>query len=416
MKHSNLILISLFLFSLFLTSCEKDDSPEPQPSGNESTVYDVTLTDNTVYIDSIEVNQLIEIDTANHIYYFEGADPEILNLEKGDILLLHGIALRKVFSVSTEGNTTRIETEYATLNEAILDGEISWNREIDFNEGVVPEVVMNGKNIKLKSATEDGYEFEFTYGKFKYRIKFVFSDKRADLEFEITKELVKPVNAKFKVTGFIENFYSKTEMKFENSKLTQFGQKNSNIKGELSLNLIVAGSGRDEVVFELPVILLKFPTTVGAIPVDINLKVLFLMNCVVPVDGSSRVEVTFSYNSTTGVKYDGTNVTADASIGDHNMDKKTAETGASSAIGANFGLAFPRLEIAAFDESVVPWIHTAFLIGGDYTFTPPCQQARSQFIGACGIDFSFLGLKYSVKKTLWQEEKILLRAGECPEN
>ena len=99
------------------------------------------------------------------------------------------------------------------------------------------------------------------------------------------------------------------------------------------------------------------------------------------------------------------------------MEDNITQTGASSAIGANFGLAFPRLEIGIFDKLIVPWIHTAFLIGGDYTFTPPCQQAKCQFIGACGIDFKFLlGYSYSLNKTLWQEEKVLLQAGECPEN
>jgi len=147
--------------------------------------------------------------------------------------------------------------------------------------------------------------------------------------------------------------------------------------------------------------------------VFINLKVLFVINCVVPVDGSSQVEVKFEYNSTTGIKYNGTEVSADASIGDQSMDKNKAQTGASSAIGVNFGLAFPRLEIGVFDELIVPWIQTAFLIGGDYTFTPACQQAKSQFIGACGFDLSFLGFGYSAKKTLWQEEKILLQSGDC---
>jgi hypothetical protein len=64
----------------------------------------------------------------------------------------------------------------------------------------------------------------------------------------------------------------------------------------------------------------------------------------------------------------------------------------------------------------VPWIQTAFLIGGDFTFTPPWQQAKCMYIGACSFDISFLGFKYSANKTLWQEEKVLLKAGECPDD
>lgn len=411
MKSVKFFLLSIGVIFL-LNTCEKDNSVEPV--NTENSVYDVTLTDNTVLIDESAAQSLVRIDTANYIYYFESSDPTITNLEPDDIILIYGTALRRVTNVTHEGNQTSVETAYATLNEAIQDGEISWNKEINFKNGVTPVVQMNGQNIRYKSANADSIDFEFTYGDFTYKIKFRLFESKADVEFEVSKDLVKPVTAKFTAKGSIENFYSNAEIKFEGGQLTKFGQKNTNLKGDLTLNLTVAGSGRDEVVFELPVVLLQYPVMVGPIPVTINLKVLFVINCVVPVDGSSQVEVRFTYNSITGIQYNGADVSIDASMGNQNMDKKITQTGASSAIGANFGLAFPRLEIGVFDDLVVPWIHTAFLIGGDYTFTPPCQQAKSQFIGACGVNLSFLGFGYSANHTMWQEEKMLLQSGDCP--
>jgi len=412
MKHTPFIVLLSAVFLMF-SGCEKDDPT--LPGGEESVVYDVTYTDQTVYIDDQDVQSLIRIDTANYIYYFESSNSKIASLEVDDILLIHGIALRRVTGITLNGDEMRVETGYATLNEAIRDGEISWNKEISFTDGVIPDVQMQGQRIELKSVTEDGFEFEFPYGDFTYRIKFSFTDKKAEVEFEITKDLAGPVTAKFLTRGSIENFYSSTEMKFENSKLTRFGQKNPGMQGELVLNLTVAGSGRDGITFDFPVVLIKFPMMVGPIPVTINVKVLFVFNCAVPVDGSSQVETRFTYNSTTGIRYDGTKVTADASMGDQSMEKNKAQTGASSAISASFGLAFPRLEIGIFKEIIVPWIHTAFLIGGDYTVYPACQQAKSQFIGACGLNLSFLGFSYNANTVLWQEEKVLLQSGDCPE-
>lgn len=409
-----MLFLSSISFLILFSTCEKDESdPLPSPQ-EETTVYNVTLTDQTVFIDSLLVEDLVRIDTSEYVYYFDSDDPRIKNLKSGDILMIYGLALRKVSNIAETSYGTRVETTYATLNEAIKDGEIAWKREINFREGIIPVVEMNGQEFKLKSANDTGFEFELPLGEYKYRIKFVLSDKSATVEFEIKKELATNITAKFLATGIIENFYSSADMKFEDSKLTRFKQQNSNLKGELRLNLTVAGSGRDNIVLDFPVVLLKFPTMVGPIPVDINVKVLFVMNCSVPVDGSSRVDVKFSYNSTTGIQYNGTKVSADGSVGDHAMEKNITETGASSAIAANFGLAFPRLEIGIFKELVVPWIQTAFLIGGDYTFTPACQQARSQFIGACGVNLSFLGFGYNASTTLWQVEKILLKTGECP--
>jgi len=412
MKHHRLSLLSVLVFFLF-GGCEKDD-PIP-PASNESIVYDVTYTDNTVFIDNLDVQSLVRIDTADYIYYFESSNPKITELKVNDILLIYGVALRRVTGITQSGGETRVETGYATLNEAIRDGEISWNKEISFQDGVIPDVQMQGQSIELKSATADGFEYEFPYGDCTYRIKFFFTDKKADVEFEISKDLAGPVTAKFLTKGSIENFNSSTKMKYENSKLTEFGQKNSGMQGELTLNLTVAGSGRDKITFDYPVVLLKFPMMAGPIPVMINVKVLFVFNCSVPVDGSSQIEVKFTYNSTTGIKYNGTTVSADASMGDQSMDKNVAQTGASSAIAASFGLAFPRLEIGVFGEIIVPWIHTAFLIGGDYTFNPACQQAKSQFIGACGLNLGFLGFGYNANTVLWQVEELLLQSGDCPQ-
>jgi hypothetical protein len=412
MKNLYLLLLSLFVI-LILNTCKKEDSPAPKPEETKNE-YNVTYTENTVVIDSLVAQSLVKIDSADHRYYFESNDPAITNLKENDIILIYGVALRRVTNVSRNGNETIVETSYATLNEAISDGVLSWDKEITFKKGIIPEVQMAGKNIQFKSATADGFEFEFTYGKYKYRIKFDFGDEKADVELEVTKDLVQPISAKFLAKGSIQNFTTHTEMEFENSKLKNFGQKNSDLSGDLTLNLTVAGSGNDGLTFDFPVVLLKYPVMVGPIPVMINLKVLFVINCVVPIDGSAQVEVKFSYNSTAGVKYNGTTVSADANMGEPSIEKKISQTGASSAIGVNFGLAFPRVEIGVFDEVIVPWVQTAFLIGGDYTFTPPCQQAKAQFIGACGLDLSFLGFGYSANKTLWQEEKVLLKSGDCP--
>ncbi len=161
MKNLQLLLISAFLVLLFNT-CKKDDPP--QAPSNSSSVYNVTLTDNTVFIDSLAVQSLIHMDTAEHVYYFDASEPKIASLKVGDILLIYGVALRRVTAITDIGGETRIQTGYATLNEAIRDGEISWNKKISFKDGVKPVVLMNGKNIVSKSTSADDFEFEFSYG------------------------------------------------------------------------------------------------------------------------------------------------------------------------------------------------------------------------------------------------------------
>ena len=73
MKKLQLLLIAAFIVLLFNT-CKKDDPP-PAPS-NSSSVYNVTLTENTVFIDSLAVQSLIHMDTAEHVYYFDHLNPK----------------------------------------------------------------------------------------------------------------------------------------------------------------------------------------------------------------------------------------------------------------------------------------------------------------------------------------------------
>lgn len=411
MNSIKFLLISISFVFLF-NSCEKD---EPfVPSGVESTVYNVTLDENTVFIDSLEVASLIRIDATNYIFYFKSSEPDIANLEEDDILLIYGVALRRVTKVTRDGDETRVETDYASLNEAISEGQIGWNKEISFKNGIVPVVRMKGENITCTGSNSDSCDFDFEYGDFTYSIAFVFTDEKMDVAFKITKDDVDTIPATFTATGSMDNFFSKTEMEFNNGKLKRFGHNNADMKGDFTIGLKVEESGLDNVTYDLPTVLFQYPLMVGPIPVFINVNVLFVISCSVLEAGSSDVEVQFTYASTTGIKFNGSTVSADASMGDLSMEKIRAESiGSSGATAANFGFAFPRIEIGLFDRVLIPFIQTAFLIGGDYSLYPVCQQARSQYIGACGLDLTFFGIEYAQTTTLWQEEEKLLQSGSC---
>jgi len=411
MKSIKILLIAISIVFLF-NSCEKD---EPIiPSGVESTVYNVTLDGNTVLIDSLEVSSLLRMDATNYLFYFKSSEPDIANLEEDDILMIYGVALRRVTKITRDGEETKVETEYASLNEAILEGQIGWNRKISFKDGINPSILMGGKTITSNSSSQDSCVFAFKSDGFTYKIRFDYTDQKTDVTFRITKDDVDTIPAVFTATGSMDNFFSTTEMEFNNGKLKRFRQTNTDMKGDLTIGLKVKESGSDNVSYELPAILFQYPALVGPIPVFINIYALFVINSSVGEGGSSDVEVGFTYHSTTGIKFNGSTVTADASMGEVSMVKNKAETvAAESATAANFGFAFPRIEIRMYDQAVVPWIQTAFLIGGDFSLYPVCQQARSQYLGACYLDLTFLGIEYSQAKTFWQEEEKLLQSGSC---
>jgi len=160
---------------------------------------------------------------------------------------------------------------------------------------------------------------------------------------------------------------------------------------------------------------MRFQFMVGLMPVRLHIDTQFIVNMVIPADGSSRISGGFSYDSSVGFVYQGIDLETEANLDFLDMDSDTHETGATSPISANFGIGFPRLEMHMFGVPVVPWCQTAFLIGGSYTVTPPCQTADILFLGAAGIDLKFLGsLINEPAITFFQVEEPLLRAGQCP--
>jgi hypothetical protein len=135
------------------------------------------------------------------------------------------------------------------------------------------------------------------------------------------------------------------------------------------------------------------------------------------LDASAHIKTKFKFNSETGIKYDGTDVGVTGSAGPYNMDflKDSCWVGSSTAAGINFGLTFPRFELQIFGNTIVPYAHTAFLIGGTFTAgVKPCLKIDASYIGAVGYNFNFLGLlKMKGSKNLWQFDRNIKKIGEC---
>lgn len=417
-KNLNCFLIVVFLLSV---SCgDESTSPSVNESdlwGHDEIQHELEWNDDAVYFDSADVAALHSYNEDSGIVTFYLPNDKAESLEVGDVIILHGKAIRKVQSLSPDMQSLVVSTEQALLVEAVKNGTISWDYGVDFNKvahyaagkkhGDHIQVILTGDTIINESVSVSGYDFS---------ILMVYQNEQfAKVKLVCQKKISGNLKGSFEAEGIIKRFRSTGDINIENSQISKMNYANEEVNGELTLALTVTASGNDNLNLELPVQLLPPIVIPGPIPIMLNIKVLFLVNGVVPLDGSSRVEAKFKYDSRQGFKFNGVKATPDASAGDWKIDKNKAETGASSPIGINFGLAFPRLEISAAGDILVPWIHTAYLIGGDFTTMPPCQQAKASFIGACGLDISFAKIfKYSKSHTLWNHEKILLQAGDCP--
>jgi hypothetical protein len=416
MKH----FVLVFVTAVVLVGCS---SGTPTPGGgggggganDDRFTFDVDWTPQTTVVSEAQLALLKDADVENHRYTFDAAAVagSNLDLSPGRILVVHGTSVRRISAVQEVGADLIVDTEYAPLTDAVANGTLGWDYNLDFSPEKLESLSVAGHTFT--PTAEDTIAFNFKDGAFTYDLNIKLNGDRSDYTFTVTKGVGAGATAKFVAEGRLEAFKSQDKIVIENSTLKRFGHEQKGMRGETTLSLTVAGSGQDFVDLKLPFAVLKYPFLVGPIPVVLNVKIQFVVNAYVPFDGSSQVKTKFSFDSDMGFDYNGSEVKTTGQIGPHSLTREVAQTGASSAIGVNFGVGYPRVELGIAGETVVPWAQTAFLIEGSYSFMPPCQLARAAFIGAGGIDLKFFGLEMSVPaKTFFDQRRTLLRAGDCP--
>lgn len=415
MRRLALMLVSL----LMLVACSAG-GPAPG-NGNDGGVeddsftYEVSWNPETTVVSEAQLALLSESDTEAHRYTFDaaGVANSGLDLSPGRILVLHGLAVRRITAAQEVGTDLILDTEYIPLTDAIDNGTLGWDYNLDFSPQKIESVSLAGQTFT--PTAEDTIAFNFKDGAFTYDLNIKLNGSTSDYTFSVTKGVGSSASAKFVAAGKLEAFKSQDKIVIENGTLKQFGHEQKKMRGETTLSLIAAGSGQDFVDLKLPFAVVKYPFLVGPIPVVLSVKIQFVVQAVVPFDGSSQVKAKFTYDSDIGFNYDGSEVKSTGRLGPHELTKEITQTGASSAIGVNFGIGYPRVEVGIAGETVVPWAQTAFLVGGSFTFTPPCQTADALILGAAGIDLKFFGLETSVPSMeFFRQSKPLLRAGDCP--
>ena len=377
--------------------------------------YDVTYSSETTYIDEENLDLLQDYDTETHSYTFDaqGVAAAGLDISPGRILLIHGVALETVVDARTVGDDLIVEGENAYLTDAITDGTIAWDYGVNFTADKIPSMLIDGKVI---CADENGViEYEFPWGDYTYAIKVELRDAYAAMEFTISKDIGGGLGAKLVLEGNIERFRVNDLMEIHGSQLTSFDHTYEKMQGQGSISLVAAGSMEDTMTLvDLPAPLLIVPFAVGPVPVVLTIEAKFLVEVIVPpIDGSSRVTVSFSYDSDLGFSYDGISVHNTGTLGSHSFNDEVTETGGSSALGVNFGVAFPRIKLSAFWGKIVPWAHIQFVIGGTWDPIAPCQTADYEIRGVGDVDFTLFKLSDVVGDlTFFQQTEELLRAGD----
>jgi hypothetical protein len=186
--------------------------------------------------------------------------------------------------------------------------------------------------------------------------------------------------------GVLRGFDQEVRIDIENYNTEWFRSNSKDLEGSMDLYFVMAGGSQNQQSFTPEFPRLLFPFTVGPIPMMLEIGTIFVTQFNLGINGSARMETSFSYSGDMGFEFDGMDFTPVVSGGVQSPDAGVAEgnaAGFSGTVNGQYGIALPNIGLRILG---VPtgYIRQEFYVGALYSF-PACTQLYSNYRVNAGI-------------------------------
>lgn len=378
--------------------------PDPGTTTPERIVdqgVDITLKPGTRRISaSLAQSALVSMDTATHQFTLDasqlaaaGATPKT-----GDVLMIDGIALRKVTGVSTSNGQLVVSTGDAVLTDAIQDGTIAWDAPLSFTSASVARARLvrpDGEMLVPQSSENGAVQFHYTAGDYTYTLDLLPINGPAQIVFQVKKETSHKVTAVFTFKGTISQGSSSGQIMIAQGSTQQFDYENKGIQGTIDLDFSIAGEDAQDFSFKFPQPVITFPIEVGPIPVLVTLKLEVATRIKVPLafKASAVLSTKFVYSGDSGFSFAGGSFTNTSTMPAPVLGPSNADPAAliGGPVDAQIRLGIPRVEFGIFGNTIVPFFRIELFAGTQLYWGPVCKTATVQYLITAGADLKFLG-------------------------
>ncbi len=365
----------------------------------------VQLTKQSVVISaSLAKQSLTSISANGSTFTFSSRTGDIAHLKSGSVMLVSGIAVRKVKSVAKKAKGLIVQTTPAGLGDLIYQGQLSWNSPVNYKSALLTSESAAIERRSLRPLGEtSGLTIKGKAGGYEYSMKFNLKGKDVEVEVELSRE--EPINVSATVTGTLDNFNTKGSIDVTKGKVTSAAVSDRGLSGSFTLGYEAkpaSSLGTGGALISLPGEM-RIPVIVGGIPFYIGIGVSYYVG--IGFSGKSQ-KLTGSYT----LKYDGSSGFSFSKQG------ATSPTGAITELGKILlnktdavlngpislilGAQMPRLEfglgvkgasVGAYTNLVAS---TAVKIGGQQGGgTGGCDAREMEIEATTGADAQVFGLK-----------------------
>jgi hypothetical protein len=381
------------------------------PSGSEVAKTEANV-ENITYASP---DSLVSESIANHIAKVEpdkltfDNHTNVASLPVGQPLMFPGKAVRRIDHVATENGKTVVYTQPAKLNEVIKDAKIGWNQTFSFSKMTASDLerirpIFGGTALAQTGSSGNGVEFsgEIEGWQMTVNIRPNSGENRLDVTIDATKGRAARVHA----DGYISDFRSQGNLQYTDSNLDDFSYQEQGLQGRLHILFAGVELGSDEALFNIPAEF-SIPYEVGPLFMEAKLKADLRVVPEVRGGASAQADFTVTYGADRGFSFEGGHVTPLGQLNDQNV-AVTGDTVSAGTIatGMGVGVEFPRLELAMYGETIVPYLALDNYAYTVYTPDPPCQEGGVRQRAVAGLTLSFLGAEYAQETELWKRESI----------
>ncbi len=385
-----------------------------------ATSFDVVWSPDVELVEGDALDALLSVDAAGEVFTFDTAllGAAGIAFAPGEVMILEGLALRRVASVSLSGPTTIVTTAQAALNEAIVSGQMDWALDIGFQEIANAEIFMAGRGSGCSPAFDPEAQqisFECSFDDYTMALTLSRTGSSSSIQYQVTKG-TDQANASITGTGTLSNFDTDGSASFSAGELTSFQQNTQDAQMDLNIALSAAGSGSNDLNFEVPFPIIRIPFTVGPIPMSIDIGVQFVAIMEVPLSAtaSATASADFRYRGDTGFTYEGATVDTTATINDHEFSNGEFDSASQFvSVDAGFGIAFPRVSLNVL-TSEVAWVHTGFTLQSSLRFGPVCKVGIAGLVVQGGYKLEIMGVELLSDQETFASEERRVESDGCP--
>ena len=331
--------------------------PTIELGGEPKTTFTAKYRSDLVQVDHDTATQsLVATSPDGSAFVFEKAPDSILKATPGTTVLLAGFALRKVASVRTNGDFSLVQTDPASITDAVTDGTIAWDHTVAFGaNGQISDARDMRGRFGAEPALADTpvtVSHTGTANGWQYTTHTTVGDNSLNIDETLARQ-----DAGMQITmhakGKISNFNTSADIEIQNGQVVKFTYLNKNLIGTIDFEWTATKSSpgvgalaKTDRFVTLPP-LVSIPLDIEGLPFTLNVDSAMLVEPAFTAasEGSTaHFIVNFSGDQGFTVQNGDTtrvgNLKGDVDIGDDT--NAISPIAASAFVGA---LSLPKLEL-----------------------------------------------------------------------